>query len=78
MTNTMLANEMTAHFATARALAVGDLAVFTDYAGRAIGCRVTRIDAGMAWCKVTGLGEQRPYRNGDVITRDLCHVRRAV
>ena len=78
MTNTMLAAEMTAHLTVARALVVGDLAVFTDYAGRTIGCRVTRIDGGNVWCKVVGLSDQPPYRIGDIICRDECYVRRAL
>jgi hypothetical protein len=75
MTNTMLAMTLPA---PAPALTVGCLAVFTDYKGRQIGCTVQRLDAGMVWCKVAGLSDQPPYRIGDIIVRDLCHVQRAI
>lgn len=60
-------------------LKVGDLAVFTDYAGRKIGCRVTRMEHGLVWCKVTGLDDwQGPYRRGDVMAIDADKVQGAI
>jgi hypothetical protein len=75
----MLANEITSHLSVPRALQVGDLAVFVDYKGREIGCKVTRIEAGTVWCQVAGLETwQHCYKIGDVIAVDASKVRRAV
>lgn len=80
MNNTVLADEMVALFSLARELRVGDLAVFTDYKGREIGCRVERVDHGNnVWCRVCGLETwQGPYKIGDLIVIDAGQVRRAV
>lgn len=43
MTNEILAPEILAHTTVARDLVVGDLAVWVDYKGREIGCRVTQV-----------------------------------
>lgn len=78
MTNTMLANEMAAHFEIARGPRVGDLAVFVDYKGREVGCRIERVDHGNVWCRVCGLETwQGPYKIGDLLVIDSNKVRRA-
>ncbi len=79
MTNTILAPEILAHLTVARALRVGDLAVFTDYRGRHVGARVTHILGETIVGKCVGLGTQHGvYAIGDLISRDACDVKRAV
>ncbi len=85
MNNTMLANEMAAHFEVARDLRVGDLAVFTDYKGRQIGCRVTRMwaageisNSAQIECQVVGLSAQGPYQIGFRLVVEASKVRGAV
>ena len=80
-TNDMLAPEITAHLEVARELRVGDLAEFTDYAGRKVGARVTRIEHGQVWGRCVGLGPHQHgvYTNGTaIIVRDARDVRRAI
>lgn len=84
-TNTMLAPEMTVHLTTARDLEVSDLAVFTDYAGREVGCRVTRIWAAgvistfaQVEVRICGLAVVKPYSLGEVYVVDADKVRRAI
>lgn len=62
------------------ALSVGILAVFTDYAGRVITCRIVRIDGSDVFCKVIALDPVavRPYAIGDVMVRDARFVQAAV
>lgn len=75
----ILANEIASHLAVARSLQVGDLAVFVDFKGREIGCKVTRIEAGTVWCQVAGLETcQHCYKIGDTIAVDASRVRRVV
>lgn len=56
----------------------GELAVFEDYKGRQIGCRIEKVAEGMAWVRVCGLSDQPPYRIGDRLVIDLPKVKRAV
>ena len=82
--NTMLANEMSAHFSVARELRVGDLAVFTDYAGRDVGCSVTRMwaageisNSAQVEVRVCGLSAPAPYSIGSKMVIEGSKVRRA-
>lgn len=81
----MLAAEMTAHFVAAPALRVGDLAVFTDYAGRSIGCRVRRMFAAgeiassaQVEVSICGLSVPAPYTIGATFTLDASKVKGAI
>lgn len=63
----------------ARDLAIGDLVVMTDYAGREIGARVTHLhEDGSVTGRHCGLAPQAPYKIGDAITRDRRWVRPAL
>lgn len=78
-TNDILAPEILAHLTIAPDLKVGDLAVFTDYKGRQVGARVTRIEGGDVDGRVCGLEtyQHGVYRIGDAISRPAKFVRGA-
>ena len=66
-------------FIPTREIAIGDLAVMTDYAGREIGVRVTHIhEDGSVTGRHCGLAAPAPYQIGDAITRDRKWVRPAL
>lgn len=75
----MTTQQIAARFVPQADLAVGSLAVFTDYRGREIGCRVERLEHGQVWCRVCGLEAwQGPYRSGDLQVMDAAKVRPAL
>jgi hypothetical protein len=83
---TILAPEILAHVTPARALRAGDLAVFTDHAGRTIGCRIVKIHAAgtlsstaQIQVRVAGVASiPLPYFRGMPLTIDADKVRGAL
>ena len=79
MQNAILAPELLLHFATPAPLAIGDLIVMIDYAGRELGAKVFHIHPdGSITGKLCGLSVPAPYKIGDRITRDAEYVSKAI